>query len=414
MVSTTAMSRTSSGSGGIDRSSFGHVVTGLDVRVARRAYASPFRISGGGTDDLTSVLVRLRIGPPRPAAAHTGPDSAADCSCHGVGETTPMTAYSGETTAGLVDVIEGVLAPAVIGCKAFDLAGLHARMDEAIRGRPVAKAAVDLAMVDAQASLLGLPASMLLGGRVRDEVEIAWVIGLGDVDAMVAEAVRQAGMGFWHIKVKGGVDPDLDVRLVTEVVQAVPAGTQVALDANGGYDVRTAIQTLLAMQRAGLAQVEQPVPGWDVGGMKRLTRMLEIPVMADESLQSIHDAHLLACEGACDIMNIKLLKVGGLYRARQVAAVAEAAGIPVKVGSMPELGVATLAGLHFAAATPGARIPADLVGPLMVSDDIVTDPDLAGQGAHGRLPVPTTPGLGGNLDCAFDSAVAPRTEQAPR
>jgi L-alanine-DL-glutamate epimerase-like enolase superfamily enzyme len=96
---------------------------------------------------------------------------------------------------------------------------------------------------------------------------------------------------------------------------------------------------------------------------------------------------------AVDVINVKVLKVGGLHRARQVVALAEAAGVAVKVGSMPELEVATLAGLHLAAGAPAGSVAADLVGPLMVAGDR-TVPDGFWRDARGFLPTPTGAGLG--------------------
>lgn len=345
--------------------------------VLGRAFCSPFAISSGSTSRLESVFVRLTV------------DGGAGIA--GVGETTAMTAYTGETTVGIRDVIESVLAPAVTGHALFDLAGLHERMDKAVRGRSLAKAAIDMAVFDAQARTLGVPVAPLLGGQVRHAVQLAWVIGLGDISAVVDEAVSKADQGFTHIKVKGGMEPRRDLMLIQELSRCLPPSVQTSIDLNEGYDLPTAMSTLRRMQDAGLAMVEQPVPAWDVEGLRRLTRTLDLRVVADESLQSVHDALHLASRRACDIFNVKVLKVGGLYRARQVAAIAEAAGIPVKVGSMPELGVATIAAAHFAAATPCATVPADLVGPLLVERDVI---DTTAFETPGVLALPTGPGCG--------------------
>ena len=369
----------------------------VSARVVSRAYRTPFAISSGATPRLESVLVSVRT-----------QDAA------GTGETTAMTAYSGETTAGVIDVIESVLTPAVLGHPLFDLAGLHKRMDEAVRGRSLAKAAIDMAAIDAQGRMLGVAAGALLGGRVRDAIDTAWVIGLGEIEATVAEAAAKAGEGYRHIKVKGGLDPRRDAELVEELCRALPAGVELAIDFNEAYDLGTALPTLQRMQRAGLALAEQPVPGWDAEGLARLTAALDLRVMADESVQSIHDAMRLAHMNACDVFNIKLLKVGGLYRARQVAAIAEAAGIAVKVGSMPELGLATMAAAHFAAATPVASVPADLIGPLLVDDDIIDPaPFLA---RPGQVILPDGPGLGvdvGPPGIAPGSPAGPGTTAGP-
>jgi L-alanine-DL-glutamate epimerase-like enolase superfamily enzyme len=353
-------------------------ITAVSTTVVSRPYLTPFEISSGSTPTLESVLVRI-----------TAQDAV------GIGETTAMTAYSGETTAGLIDAIQSILAPAVVGRPLFDLAGLHQHMDAAVRGRSLAKAAIDMAAIDAQGRALGVPAGVLLGGRVRETVDMAWVIGLAEIEPAVAEAVGKVAEGYRHIKVKGGHDPRRDIELVTELCRSLPAEAELAIDFNEAYDLGTALPMLQRMQRAGLVLAEQPVPGWDVAGLARLTQALDLRVMADESIQSVHDAMRLVRRGACDVFNIKLLKVGGFYRARQVAAIAEAAGIAVKVGTMPELGIATMAAAHFAAATPVATVPADLVGPLLVDGDIVDSAPFTSRPGHAVLP--DGPGLGVEL-----------------
>lgn len=356
-------------------------IASVRARVVRRRYHVPFSISSGRSTHLTSIVVTLGV--------DRGP--------LGVGETSPMTAYSGETTAGLLEALEEWLAPSVIGHDVFDVAGLHGVMDQALRGGHLAKAAVDIAVMDLQGKLLGVDVATLLGGRLRDRIDLAWVVGLGDIDTVVREAVARASQGFSHLKVKGGVSPRRDADLVAALVAALPSGTSVALDANEGYELADALPSLRRMDAAGLAILEQPLPRWDLEGMSRLTTMLDASVMADESLQSIHDAATLARRRGCDSFNLKVLKVGGLHRARQITALAEAEGIPVKVGSMPELGVATLAAAHLAASTPMAIVPADLIGPMMVERDLLATPPIDFEHCPGSLVVPTGPGLGADL-----------------
>ena len=355
----------------------GAVIEAVTSKVVRRPYRVPFGISSGRTDDITSLLVGIT------SRGTTG-----------IGETTPMTAYSGETLAGLEEVIADHLTPAVLGSSVFDLAGLHERMDAAIRARPLAKAALDMALLDLQGKLLGVPCTALLGGRVREKVDIAWVVGLDDVGATVDEALDRAARGFRHIKVKGGIEIDRDLELVSRLGERLPPGVEIGLDANEGYGRPAALRALRRMERAGLFLVEQPLPAWDHRGMAELSAALDVLVAADESLYSLHDATDLARRRACDVFNIKLLKVGGLYRARQIAAIAEADGIAIKVGSMPELGVGTLAAAHFAAATPSATVAADLVGPLMVEKDVLVSPRLDLETCPGAMRVPDLPGLG--------------------
>ncbi|GAA3928556.1 dipeptide epimerase [Actinomadura viridis] len=354
-------------------------IAAVTTRVVRAPYRRPFEISSGTSTELISLVVEIETAG----------------GARGIGETSPMTAYTGETLAGVNAAIQEHLAPALVGRDPLDRAGAHLAMDAALRGQHVAKAGADIALFDLAGRLAGWPVHALLGGRVRDRVPIAWVVGLGTLDEMAAEAAEYAARGFRHIKVKGGHDPERDLELVRAVRAALPADAELCLDANEGYDTTTALPTLAKMADAGLSLLEQPLPHWDIAGLARLRERLDVRVMVDESMQSAPDALEIVRRGAADVINIKILKVGGLHRALQVAAIAEAAGLAVKIGSMPELGVATLAALHLAAALPGATVPADLVGPLLVREEPLAPTAFAV--ADGWVRVPTVPGLGHDL-----------------
>ncbi|MFE7130166.1 mandelate racemase/muconate lactonizing enzyme family protein [Streptomyces sp. NPDC057638] len=353
----------------------------IQTRVIRAPYRRPFVISSGTSPELVSLLVEVRT-----------TDGAT-----GHGEASPMTAYTGETLAGLAAAVTDHVAPALIGRDPRDLAGAHTAMDRAIRGQRLAKAALDIALHDLAARAAGWPLHLLLGGAVRDPVETAWVVGLGTLDEMAAEAAEYAARGFTHVKVKGGDDPEADIRLVRLVRDAIPSTTELSLDANEGYSPATAAHTVTRLADAGLDLIEQPLPRWDLDGMASLRRAGAVRVMADESLHSLQDALEIVRRGAADVLNIKLLKVGGLYPARQVAAVAAAAGLPVKLGTMPELGVATLAAAHLAAALPGATVAPDLVGPLLVAAEPLAPKAFAGAAESGRVTLPGVAGLGDDL-----------------
>ncbi|URN18251.1 MULTISPECIES: mandelate racemase/muconate lactonizing enzyme family protein [Streptomyces] len=356
-------------------------IDSIRCHVVRAPYRRPFAISSGTSPALVSLVVEVRT----------------DDGATGYGEASPMTAYTGETLDGLRAALTGHAAPALTGRDPRDLAGAHAAMDAAIRGQYLAKAALDLALHDLAGRAAGWPVHLLLGGRLRGEVPTAWVVGLGTRREMTEEAAEYAARGFTHVKLKGGEDPDGDVALVRAVRAAVPDGVELSLDANEGYDPSTAARTVARLGEEGLDLVEQPLPRWDLDGMAALRGRGGPRVMADESLQSLHDAMEIVRRGAADVLNIKILKVGGLYRARQVAALAEAAGLAVKIGSMPELGVATLAAVHLAAALPHAGVPADLVGPLLVDGEPLAPEAFAGTADTGRVRLPDAPGLGHRL-----------------
>lgn len=344
-------------------------------------YHRPFVIASGPMKTATSVIVALR----------------AEDGTVGIGETTCMTAYTGQTEQGVTAALEHWLLPAVIGLEPTAIQQVHARMNRVLRENDLAKAAVDIACYDLAGKLLGVPVYELLGGKVREEVRLAWAVGLGTIDEMVEEAVEWAARGF-AIKVKIGGDPAADLRNVRAIREAIGNDAVLRVDANAGYDVATALSVLPRMEDSNLQLIEQPVGRYDLPGMARCRQACTAPILADESQHTPLDTLRIIEAGAADIVNTKIVKPGGLYPSRQVAVLAEVGGLKAMVGSMPEMGVATAAGLHFALACQPLGYPVELIGALMLKDDIITRPLPVNNGRDdGVLRAPSGPGLGVEL-----------------
>ncbi len=323
--------------------------------LARRRLRSQFSIFGGSTDYVESIFVRLTD----------------ECGCVGVGETTPMPAYSGVTVAAAQQVLVEQLLPAVRGLPPAPRM-LHTAMDNAEAGGALAKAAVDIACFDLMGRHSGISVADLLGGPLRDEVPLVWVLGYMPIDTLLAETQTAINAGYQTVKLKVGQDAARDIDAVRAVRSAWPS-VRIRIDANQGYDEDTALLVGQKLSDCGLEFFEQPIPAGSPQSLAAIRQRTDIPIEADESLQSIADAQALAAAGACDVFNLKILKPGGLFRAQQVAAIAEAAGIPVMIGSMPELGVAAAAGFHLARTLPSLPYACELMGSQMVESDVVTD-----------------------------------------
>lgn len=314
--------------------------------------------------------------------------------------------YYGETpgTTGLV--IREHLAPALIGAEAGNLAKLHTLMDEAIKGHPYAKASVDMAVYDLLGRYLNVPVYTLLGGRVRAAVPVAHSIGLLNVDEAVAECVQVVKEGVRTIKVKVGVDSSRDVDMVRRIREAVGGAVDLCVDANQGYaSPSEAIRVIRAMEPSVLKYVEQPVEG--LAAMAEVAKALETPVMADESAWTAQDVLEIVERKAADIISIYTTKPGGLYKAMQVAAVANAAGLPCNVNGSVETGVGNLANLHLAAAALPVRLacvlpvstPAEVqhgqLAGIYYRDDVIKTPFRL---VDGSVEVPDGPGMGMDVD----------------
>lgn len=314
--------------------------------------------------------------------------------------------YYGEPPETTKYLIESYLAPTLTGADVENIADLHLRMDGAVRGYPYAKAALDMAAYDLLGRSLGLPVYTLLGGAVRKSVPVTHSIGLLSVDEAVAECVQVVKEGIRTIKIKVGVDPSRDVEIVRRVREAVGMDIALCVDANQGYaSPAEAIRVIKAMEPARLLYAEQPVEG--LAAMAEVSRVLDTPVMADESAWTANDVLEIIERKAADIVSLYTTKPGGLYRAMQVAAVARAGGLPCNVNGSVETGVGNLANIQLAAAAPSVTLscvvpvstPAEAqhgqIAGIYYTDDFITTPLAFEEGA---IRVPEGPGMGISVD----------------
>lgn len=314
--------------------------------------------------------------------------------------------YYGESTAIVDLVIRRYLASAVMGLKTGHPAVLHSRMDAAVKGYPYAKAALDFAYHDLTGKVLGVPVHVLLGGLVRETVAVTHSIGLLEINEAVCEVEKVVADGIRTIKIKIGVDPERDIRIVHAIRKAAGDAITLCVDANEGY--RTpgeAVATITRMLDANLLYVEQPVAG--IERIAAVARAIPVPVMADESAWNAHDVLQIIDKAAAQIVSIYTTKPGGLYRAMQVSAVCEAAGIVCNVNGSVETGVGNLANVHLAAAAPAAVlsnvIPLSMpkehqngrIGGIYYNDDLLAEPM---KFRDGGICVPSAPGMGLALD----------------
>ena len=340
-------------------------------------FVEPFEIAGGRATHGRHVVVRL---------VTRGGEV-------GYGESAPMSSYSPQTQESVLGEIAR-LRGLISGRDPLELERIH--MDLRKAGADCfATAGIDIALHDLAARSLGVPIHDLLGGRIQNGVNLSWAIGFETPEAMAAEAKRYVDMGFETVKIKVGDNPDIDLERTRSVREAIGPGPRLKVDANQGYDLETAVLVAGHLSELDVSIMEQPLPKEDLGGLARLRRETSIPVMVDESLFGPPDALRIIQQEAADVFNIKIMKPGGIRPSAKLASLAEGAGMPCMVGSMPELGIGTLGGLHLAVASTVFSYGAELIGPWMFEDDLLkTKPKLEG----GRMLVPAGPGLGIKVD----------------
>jgi L-Ala-D/L-Glu epimerase len=262
-----------------------------------------------------------------------------------------------------------------------------ARLTQAAGGSKSAMCAYDLAFYDLLGLASGLPLYRLLGGY-RSSMPTSATVPLGEVDESVALAQERARLGFRSLKIKGGRDPEMDVRRVQAIHRALP-DLVLRLDADGGYSISSALEVARALKES-LEMLEQPTPPEDLEALRQVTRQSPIPVMADQSVYSPASALVLAGQRVASGMCVKVACCGGLRSAAQVDAIARAAHMATMVSCIVEPALLTSAGLSFALSSPNVRY-CDLDGYL----DLVDDPSLGGfQLQDGVLFAREVPGLG--------------------
>lgn len=339
---------------------------------------------------------------------HTIVEVITDNGIVGIGESSPSPRFMGETADTIKLVVDKYLSPAVVGLPVNDVARIHDCMNDAIYSQSAAKSALDIAAHDAWGKAMGVPLHSLIGGQVRDEVALSYVVGIKANDRVCDEVERAVADGFRVVKVKVGKNPDRDIILVNEVRDVIRESgqtVQIRLDANQGYDVSTAVRVIRELEKTGeLEAVEQPTRKWDLFGLREIRERVRTPIMIDETVFSAEDAMTAVRMGVADMINIKVCKVGGLYQSRRIAAIAEAAGLRCTVGSNLELGVGIAASLHFAASTPSVNMASDFTCGAYLHDHDITDNSIIPSVVRGSVPPGDGVGLGVNLEDGLEPA----------
>jgi muconate cycloisomerase len=317
----------------------------------------------------------------------------------GLGEVSSTPVWSGEDSLTASHIITSFLEPALLGEDPRDIERLTIKMRRAVAGHPFTKSGLEIALWDILGKSAGLPVYRLLGGAVRSRIPIKMSIS-GASPERAAELARWAvSQALKTAKVKVGIEPDGDLARVRAVRDAVGPTFRLGVDANGGWSPRIAIQTVRRMaEESNIYFAEQPVAPLDVQWMADVRRSVPVPVMADESCYTVQDAMAIVRAGAADILSVYVGKGGGIGPARKIASVAEAAGLTCTVGSNLELGIASAAMAHLAAATTGIgaeEFPCDILGPLAYEHDLLQESlDVR----DGTVAVPEKPGLGVEID----------------
>ena len=336
---------------------------------------TPFKTALRSVDSVNDIVVRIE----------------ADNGMVGFGEAPPTAVITGDTKGSIVTAIRDFIASSLIGMDIENIDGIMQRLHKCILKNTSAKAAVDMAIYDLYAKNLGQPLYKVLGGN-STEVETDLTISVNDIPEMVQDSLRAVQEGFRILKIKVGKEGLKDVERIKVIREAVGPDIVLRVDANQGWNAKDAVRIIRAMEDAGLNidLVEQPVNAHDFKGMQLVTSSVYTPILADESVFSAEDAIRMIQERAADLINIKLMKTGGIYEALKICSIAEIYGVECMIGCMLESKIAVSAAAHLAAAK-GIITRADLDGPSLCK----IDPYEGGPLYEGpRIIMPDAPGIG--------------------
>jgi L-alanine-DL-glutamate epimerase-like enolase superfamily enzyme len=255
-------------------------------------------------------------------------------------------------------------------------------------------AGVEMALLDLKGQALDVSVAELLGGYSRERVPVIGYLFIDEPEANAQKAADFVAAGHTELKLKVGRDLAQDHDSIAAIRDAVGYDVKLRIDANMNWSVPAAIKWIRALERYDLQYVEQPVPDFDIAGLAQVRRSVSVPIAADEACTSLRSALELIKADACDVFVVYPSEAGGLTRAMQIGALAAAAGKWCAIGSWAELGVATTANAHLAAASTAFPFANDTHYPLQLHDVLVDPVEIRA----GHITVSHEPGLGVSLD----------------
>lgn len=311
----------------------------------------------------------------------------------GFGECSPYMPINGESQDTCF-IVGQYFAKVLKGKDPLDIESCIKLMDSVIYGNTSIKSAFDIALYDIASQHAGMPLYKFIGGENNKVIITDYTVSIDEPEQMAKDALKIKNQGYPAIKVKLGKDGKKDVERIRAIREAVGSEIPLRIDANQGWKVKEAIETLNALAEFDIQHCEEPIARWKYMKLPRVKKNSPIPIMADESCGDDHDAEKLIELDACQYFNIKLGKSGGIYKGLKIVRLAEAAGIHMQVGAMLESRIAMTAFAHFALSSPMIE-HYDFDTALMFTEDPVNGG--IQYKANGVVEVPEAPGLGASV-----------------
>lgn len=347
-------------------------IESIDFNKINLEREEPFRIATGVSKDTVNFLIRIHAG---------------DIDGIGVAVPNSVTRETAESIEHSILKIRGIL----IGRDAENIDEIHEILRKEISGNPAVECGVDLAIYDLIGKSKGLEICEMLGRR-RDCIETSLTIGIEDLETSVKKAVIAVKSGFRVLKIKTGLDVNGDIRRIRTIRDVVGSKIRLRVDCNQGYSFEEAKRFVEELDCLNIEFVEQPVSASDFESMRKLSSISSIPIMADESAKTLDDVNRIIRENCASMINLKLVKFGGIYPGTIVDVICKDHDISIQVGCMSECEASIAGGLHFALSGKAVKY-ADLDSHF----SFINDPTKGVEFKDGRLYTSGFPGLGIDL-----------------
>ena len=348
------------------------MIKSVEHRILEIPMKKAFRISLGSTQSYEGFLITVRT----------------DDGLTGYGEAVPTPFITGETLGSIREAL-GILGPVLTGLDETGTELIAEIMEKTIAGSYAAKCGIDMALWDLMGKRAGLPLSSLLGGY-RKSIPTSFTVDIGTMDEVEKYTKEFVETGIRTVKVKLGRGLREDYERVKRARQTAGDSVMIYVDFNQSYSAKKAVELSSIIHKFEIEFLEQPTPASDISGLRFVREKSGIPVMADEAVHGPEDAMRIVKAEAADMINMKLMKAGGISRGRKIVEIAEAAGMPVMIGCMVETKIAVTAGTHLALGMKNVKY-ADLDGYSSLVHDITAGGLVL---ENGENSVSGKPGLG--------------------
>ena len=329
-------------------------ITSIDIAPLKIGLKKPFVTALRRVDEIDDIVIKIYT----------------DSGLSGYGAACAVTAITGTTNEAVLNDLKKTIFPSLIG-QEIDNNSIFAAL-QSLKVSPEAKACVDIALYDLLAKENSQSLFQYLGAH-SNELQTDLTVSVNEAEDMAADAIDAITQGFSVLKIKLDSDVQKNIYRLNKINSALSPHIKLRLDPNQALDFQSCLNILQSVRTDNVECIEQPFPRTDIQLMKSLKEKSIVPVLADESLFDFNDAKRLLEDGAVDMLNIKLMKCGGIHEAIRIAQFAKSQNIECMIGSMLEGPISLLAATHFALSQDNITM-ADLDSPFYLNPHPLLEP----------------------------------------